>query len=107
MKSDILIVDDSRVMRIILSRIAGDAGLARTAVATCAEALDLLGRADAIVLIDWHMDGAADLMGTAQRKGLRVLAVVSVDGPTPTTSPWIRKPFRADLLRDKLRELAR
>lgn len=115
-----LIVDDSRAMRAVLSKMLGDLGVAITAAANGHEALERLeadGRPD-FALLDWNMpemNGFELLLALRADARYADLPVVMVTTETEMTqvmralecgaNEYVMKPFTADILRDKLEML--
>ena len=68
-----MVIDDSRAMRLILKRIAGQLGFEVSEAANGREALDLLAAADTppeLALVDWNMP---------EMNGLEFVAAVRAD----------------------------
>ncbi|HAY07684.1 MAG TPA: response regulator [Hyphomonas sp.] len=114
-----LIVDDSRVVRKVASRIVRDLGFAVTEASEGSEALDMCRRAmpDAVIL-DWNMpvmNGLDFVKALRREEGGKVPRVVfcSIENDAEHIQEAIRsgadefimKPFDADILESKFAEV--
>jgi two-component system chemotaxis response regulator CheY len=113
-----LIVDDSKAMRMILSRNLTEMGYAVSAAADGAEALALLNREFALILVDWnmpHMNGLELLQrvrADAQYAPVKIVMVTTeteidqmVKAIAAGADEYVMKPFTKEILTDKLRVL--
>ena len=112
-----LIVDDSRAMRLILTRILGELGFDTVDAQNGREALTRVaaaGRFD-VALVDWNMpemNGYDLLVALRADAAHRDLPVIMVTTETETTqvvraleagaNEYIMKPFTKDIIRGKL-----
>jgi two-component system chemotaxis response regulator CheY len=112
-----LVVDDSRAMRAILTKIMRGLGFEVREASNGREALDGLGRhgAHAVALLDWNMpvmDGFELLKAIRAHHALddmRVVMVTTECEPIQMTrallagaDEYVMKPFTAEILHDKL-----
>jgi two-component system chemotaxis response regulator CheY len=115
--SNAIVVDDSRAMRSILSRILRECGFEVCEAANGQEALEVLGvgGAPALALLDWNMplmDGFELLTHIRAHRDydeMRVVMVTTECEPHQMTrallagaDEYVMKPFTAEMLRDKL-----
>jgi two-component system, chemotaxis family, chemotaxis protein CheY len=115
--SNAIVVDDSRAMRSILSRILRECGFEVCEAANGQEALEVLGvgGAPALALLDWNMplmDGFELLTHIRSHRDydeMRVVMVTTECEPHQMTrallagaDEYVMKPFTAEMLRDKL-----
>jgi two-component system chemotaxis response regulator CheY len=115
--SNAIVVDDSRAMRAILSRILRECGFEVREAANGHEALEVLGKgsAPALALLDWNMplmDGFELLTHIRAHRDydeMRVVMVTTECEPHQMTrallagaDEYVMKPFTAEMLRDKL-----
>jgi two-component system, chemotaxis family, chemotaxis protein CheY len=115
--SKAIVVDDSRAMRAILSRILRECGFEVREAANGHEALEVLGAggAPALALLDWNMplmDGFELLTHIRAHRDydeMRVVMVTTECEPHQMTrallagaDEYVMKPFTAEMLRDKL-----
>jgi two-component system chemotaxis response regulator CheY len=112
-----LIVDDSRAMRLILTRILGELGFETVDARNGREALTWVaagGQFD-VALVDWNMpemNGYDFLVALRADATYRALPVIMVTTETETTqvmraleagaNEYIMKPFTKDIIRGKL-----
>lgn len=115
----ILVVDDERDVREVLSEYLIAAGFDVTALASGREALDLIGSGERVfdvALVDWHMPGISgrDVIEGLQEASPET-AVIMTTGEVGTTlgGRWgrgnvemIRKPFSLRSLARRIDELA-
>lgn len=117
----VLIVDDSRAMRMILRKALTQFGYEICEAANGQEALDLLaqnGTSWALILVDWNMPVMCGLdLVKAVRADARYAAIPMVMVTTETeiqhisealeagASEYVMKPFTQDVLEDKLRTI--
>jgi two-component system, chemotaxis family, chemotaxis protein CheY len=113
-----MVIDDSRAMRMILTRILNDVGFSEVMQAGHGqEALDLLAAGDLpeIALVDWNMpvmDGLAFISAcrsTAEYRGITLMMVTTeseqaqiVRALAAGAHEYVMKPFTADAIVDKL-----
>jgi two-component system chemotaxis response regulator CheY len=115
-----LIIDDSRTMRSILSRIVADLGFAATEAGHGQEALDLMagGLEPDVCLIDWNMpvmDGYTFVTRVRAEKRWRQITLMMVTTESSHSNvvralaagahEYVIKPFTADAIAGKLRLL--
>ncbi len=117
----VLVVDDSRAMRLILSKTLRELGFEVSQAANGREALDTMGREGAsfgLVLVDWNMP---ELSGLEVVRSLRAqpafdrVPVMMVTTETEIeqmvraleagANEYIMKPFTREVVEDKLRLL--
>ena len=116
--SQALVVDDSRAVRMILSRSLAELGFEVTAAGDGAEALALLRASMALVLVDWNMPRMNGLEFVERLRADTRFASVKVMMVTTETEvdqmvkalaagadEYVMKPFTKDILADKLRML--
>ena len=112
-----LIVDDSRAMRLILTRILGELGFDTVDAQNGCEALARMaaGGPFDVALVDWNMpemNGYDFLVALRADVAYRALPVIMVTTETETTqvvraleagaNEYIMKPFTKDIIRGKL-----
>jgi two-component system chemotaxis response regulator CheY len=113
-----LVVDDSRVMRLIIGKIVKENGFEVVEAGNGQEALDRLRASDneiALALVDWNMpvmDGLSFVQAARADGGfpsLRMIMVTTENGPEQVTraieagaDEYLMKPFTKESLRDKL-----
>jgi two-component system chemotaxis response regulator CheY len=112
-----LIVDDSRAMRLILTRILGELGFETVDAQNGREALACVAAAGQfdVALVDWNMpemNGYDFLVALRADAAYRALPVIMVTTETETTqvvraleagaNEYIMKPFTKDIIRGKL-----
>ena len=115
-----VIVDDSRAMRTILSRIVGGLGFQTTAAADGREAFALLDEAAPpdLLVTDWNMPevtGYELVRMVRARPAFATVKIVMVTTETELSQisaamdagadEYVMKPFTADIMLDKLRML--
>ena len=113
-----LAIDDSRAMRIILSRILTEAGFEVVHAGHGGEGLEALNRDDTIelVLVDWNMpqmNGLEFVTAVRAQARFRDVRIVMVTTETEIgqmvraleagANEYVMKPFTADAVKDKLR----
>jgi len=116
--SQAMVVDDSRAVRMILSRNLAEMGYDVCAAADGAEALAMLHREIALILVDWnmpHMDGLEFLQRVradpryASVKVMMVTTETEIDQMVKALAAgadeYVMKPFTKEILADKLRLL--
>jgi two-component system, chemotaxis family, chemotaxis protein CheY len=116
--SQAMVVDDSRAVRMILSRNLTEMGYDVCAAADGAEALALLREEMSIVLVDWnmpHMNGLEFLKRLRADDRYAAVKVMMVTTETEVdqmvkaleagANEYVMKPFTKDILADKLRIL--
>ena len=120
-RGKVMIVDDSRAMRMILRRTLGELGYAACEAGNGQEALDLLAQEGAqlsLMLVDWNMPVMCGLdLVKAVRADARFLALPLVMVTTETeighisqaieagANEYVMKPFTKEVLEDKLRSM--
>jgi len=113
-----MVVDDSRAVRMILSRSLAELGYDVCAAADGAEALTLLRAEMSIVLVDWnmpHMNGLEFLERLRADPRYASVKVVMVTTETEVSqmvkalaagaNEYVMKPFTKEILAEKLRML--
>ncbi|MGO4884408.1 MAG: response regulator [Bryobacteraceae bacterium] len=113
-----MVVDDSRAVRMILSRNLAKLGYQVSAAGDGAEALSLLREDTALVLVDWNMPRMNGLEFVEQLRADPRFASVKVMMVTTETevdqmvkaleagaNEYVMKPFTMEILADKLRIL--
>jgi two-component system chemotaxis response regulator CheY len=119
MTANAMVVDDSKAVRMILTRILREIGFDACEAANGREALEIIaGRKDPLklVLADWNMpemNGLDLLRRVRQDPELSSVAVVMVTTETETeqmataleagANEYVMKPFTKEILVDKLR----
>ena len=116
--SQAMVVDDSRAVRMILSRNLAEMGYDVCAAGDGAEALALLREDFSLVLVDWnmpHMNGLEFLQRLradpryASMKVMMVTTETEVDQMVKALAAgadeYVMKPFTKEILSDKLRML--
>lgn len=118
--SKAMVVDDSRAVRMILSRILREAGLEVCEAADGKEALARLagGESVSLILVDWNMpnlDGLGFVRclrsdpGNAAVKVMMVTTETEMDRMVAAleagANEYVMKPFTPDIISDKLRLL--
>jgi two-component system chemotaxis response regulator CheY len=111
-----MVVDDSRAVRMILSRNLTELGYDVCAAADGAEALELVRAEMALVLVDWnmpHMNGLEfleRLRADPRYASLKVMMVTTetevdqmVKALAAGADEYVMKPFTKEILADKLR----
>ncbi len=114
--SQAMVVDDSRAVRMILTRNLSELGYEVSAAADGAEALALLRDDFALILVDWnmpHMNGLELLTRLradpryASAKIMMVTTETEVDQMVKALAAgadeYVMKPFTKEILADKLR----
>jgi len=112
-----LVVDDSRAMRMILTRVLTSAGFEVTPAGNGREALDLLeaGERPDIVLVDWNMpvmDGLSFVIACRAKPEYRNITLMMVTTESEQgqivralaagAHEYVIKPFTPDAIMDKL-----
>lgn len=115
-----LIVDDSRAMRMVISRIVTDLGFSTATAGDGRDALQQLstGELPDVVLTDWNMpemNGFDLLLAIRATPELASIPVVMITTETEIgqlskalehgASEYVMKPFTPEILRDKLEML--
>lgn len=116
-----MVVDDSRAMRLILTRTLTELGFDVSQAASGNEALTLLpalGQQLSLILVDWNMPGISGLDFVRQVRCDPALASVALIMVTTETeieqvvtaleagaNEYIMKPFTKEIITDKLRLL--
>jgi two-component system, chemotaxis family, chemotaxis protein CheY len=116
-----MVVDDSRAIRMILSKTVSDLGFEVIQAASGNEALELLPAPAsdlAFMLVDWNMPGISGLDLIRELRGIPELEPVALVMVTTETeieqmmmaleagaSEYIMKPFTKEIIADKLRLL--
>ena len=116
-----MVVDDSRAIRLILTRTLSDLGFEVSQAASGNEALTLLpvqGDQLSLILVDWNMPGISGLDFIRQVRCDPALASIVLVMVTTETeieqmvtaleagaNEYIMKPFTKDIVADKLRLL--
>lgn len=115
-----LVIDDSRAMRKILSRILADIGFEVSEAANGSEGLEKLeeGRKPQLALVDWNMpvmngyEFIRAVRARAQYADVRLMMVTTETGEKEMTKAleagadeYVMKPFTKDVILDKLRLL--
>jgi two-component system chemotaxis response regulator CheY len=118
--SKAMVVDDSRAVRMILSRILREVGYEVSEAADGREALTKLSGGDAVslVLVDWNMpnlDGLGFvrcLRSDPRNAAVKVMMVTTetevdrmVTALEAGANEYVMKPFTAEIISDKLRIL--
>ena len=116
--SQAMVVDDSRAVRMILSRNLAELGYTVCAASDGAEALALLREEFAIILVDWnmpHMNGLEfleRLRADPRYASVKVMMVTTetevdqmVKALAAGANEYVMKPFTKEILADKLRML--
>ena len=116
--SQAMVVDDSRAVRMILSRNLTEMGYDVSAASDGAEALTLLHEEMSIVLVDWnmpHMNGLEfleRLRADPRYASVKVMMVTTetevdqmVKALAAGANEYVMKPFTKEILTDKLRML--
>jgi two-component system chemotaxis response regulator CheY len=116
--SHAMVVDDSRAMRMILSRTVSEMGYEVCAAADGVEALALLREEMSIVLVDWnmpHMNGfefLKTLRADPRYASVKVMMVTTetevdqmVKAIAAGADEYVMKPFTKEILADKFRML--
>jgi two-component system chemotaxis response regulator CheY len=116
--SQALVVDDSRAVRMILSRDLAQMGYEVRAAADGAEALTLLSADIALVLVDWNMprmnglEFLEKLRADPRYASVKVMMVTTetevdqmVKALAAGANEYVMKPFTREILADKLRML--
>jgi two-component system chemotaxis response regulator CheY len=114
-----LVVDDSRAMRLILSRILAAVGLDAVQASNGREAWDLVQREGAaldLLLVDWNMpemNGLDVVRLVRSRSDFQHIRIIMVTTETEVeqitlaleagADEYIMKPFTQDVIEDKLR----
>jgi two-component system chemotaxis response regulator CheY len=117
----VLVVDDSRAMRLILSKTLRELGFEVSQAADGREALDTMGREGAsfgLVLVDWNMPALSGLEVVRSLRAQPAFDRVPVMMVTTETeieqmvraleagaNEYIMKPFTREVVEDKLRLL--
>jgi two-component system chemotaxis response regulator CheY len=113
-----IVIDDSRAMRLILGRIAGQLGFEVSEAANGRQALDLLGDSETVpelALIDWNMPEMNGLEFVTAVRGdsrLRSMTLMMVTTESEHTQivralaagahEYVIKPFTPDAIAEKL-----
>lgn len=113
-----IVIDDSRAMRLILGRIAGQLGFEVSEAANGREALDLLGGSETVpelALIDWNMpemnglEFVTAVRGDARLRSMTLMMVTTESEQTQIVRAlaagaheYVIKPFTPDAIAEKL-----
>jgi two-component system chemotaxis response regulator CheY len=112
-----LIVDDSRAMRLILTRILADLGFETEEAAHGREALERVERGGSfdVIMVDWNMpemNGYDFVVALRAKPAHRRVPVVMVTTETETAkvaraleagaTEYVMKPFTREVIREKL-----
>ena len=116
-----MVVDDSRAMRMILSRTLAESGFQVLQAANGRDAMDSMERDGAsfqLVLVDWHMpelsglDFIREVRARPEFAAIRLLMVTTETEIEQMSraleagaDEYLMKPFTADSVKDKLRLL--
>jgi len=116
--SQAMVVDDSRAVRMILSKNLAEMGYDVSAAGDGAEALRLLREEMSVVLVDWnmpHMNGLEfleKLRADPRYAAVKVMMVTTetevdqmVKALAAGANEYVMKPFTKEILADKLRML--
>jgi two-component system chemotaxis response regulator CheY len=118
--SKAMVVDDSRAVRLILSRMLKEVGYDVCQAANGKEALSLLAGEEnvSLILVDWNMpelDGLGFVKSLRSDTRYSAVKVVMVTTETEIdrmvtaleagANEYVMKPFTADIISDKLRML--
>ena len=116
--SQAMVVDDSRAVRMILSKNLTEMGYQVSAAADGAEALGLLCEEMSLVLVDWNMprmnglEFVERLRADPRYASVKVMMVTTetevdqmVKALAAGADEYVMKPFTKDILADKLRVL--
>ena len=114
-----LVVDDSRAMRMILSKTLAESGFAVMQAANGREALEIMDRegpAIGLVLLDWNMPEVTGIEVVEQLRSQKAFNTVRVVMVTTETEieqmaraleagadEYVMKPFTREAVEDKLR----
>ena len=114
-----LVVDDSRAMRMILSKTLAESGFAVMQAANGREALEIMDRegpAIGLVLLDWNMPEVTGIEVVEQLRSQKTYNTVRLVMVTTETEieqmaraleagadEYVMKPFTRDAVEDKLR----
>jgi len=114
----VLVVDDSKAVRMILAKVLGELGFEVREAANGREALEVIEREKnsvSLVLLDWNMpelNGFDLLRQLRQRPDLSSLVIVMVTTETELdhiraalaagANEYVMKPFTKEILREKL-----
>lgn len=119
-KIQVLVIDDSRTMRLILGRMLGDLGLNVTEATNGRDALEQLdaGLSPAVILVDWNMP---EMTGIEFVEAVRQppyesdakLVMVTTETEVPQVrraleagaDEYVMKPFTSDAIIEKLQLL--
>ncbi len=114
----VLVVDDSRAVRMILSRNLTELGYEVTAAADGAEACALLRQELALILVDWNMPNMngfeflQKVRADSRYAAVKVMMVTTetevdqmVKAIAAGADEYVMKPFTKEILVDKLRVL--
>jgi two-component system, chemotaxis family, chemotaxis protein CheY len=119
-KIPVLVIDDSRTMRLILGRMLGDLGLDVAEASNGRDALALLdaGLSPAVILVDWNMPEMTGIeFVEAVRKppyeSTAKLVMVTTETEVPQVrralesgaDEYVMKPFTSDAIIEKLQLL--
>ncbi|MFZ0159442.1 MAG: response regulator [Kineosporiaceae bacterium] len=112
-----LVVDDSRVMRSILTRLMGNLGFDVAQAGDGAQAMEVLdaGARPDVILVDWNMpvmDGLTFIKTVRAREDLRDISLMMVTTESEQGNivralaagahEYVVKPFTDDVIADKL-----
>jgi two-component system chemotaxis response regulator CheY len=116
--ANVLVVDDSKAVRMILAKVLGELGFEVREAANGREALEVIEREKnsvSLVLLDWNMpelNGFDLLRQLRQRPDLSSLVIVMVTTETELdhiraalaagANEYVMKPFTKEILREKL-----
>jgi two-component system chemotaxis response regulator CheY len=116
--SQAMVVDDSRAVRMILSRNLSEMGYDVCAAGDGAEALALVRAETALVLVDWNMpkmnglEFLQKLRADSRYASVKVMMVTTetevdqmVKALAAGADEYVMKPFTKEILEDKLRML--
>ena len=113
----VMIVDDSRAIRVMIGRIMVSLGFETSEASNGQEALDALvkGPVPELALVDWNMpvmDGLQFVQAARARPAWAAMRIVMVTTETEMSqiiraldagaNEYVMKPFTADVLREKL-----
>ena len=116
--SQALVVDDSKAVRMIVSRNLKELGYEVSSAADGAEALSMMRDGISVVLVDWNMprlnglEFVKELRADPQYAAVKVVMVTTeteveqmVKALAAGADEYVMKPFTKEILADKLRVL--